>query len=108
MTRSTAKTASTLEDALSDIEDAGDAHRVVLIDHDDLAVCDQAPVEQHVCRCPGGAVELDDRTGLEGEDVAHRHPGASDLYGERHLHVGDAAELADHRIVGDGCRSGDD
>src|SRR6188768_3699672 len=108
MTRSTTKTASTLENALCHVEDAGDAHRVVLVDHDDLAVRDQPAVEQHVCRGPGGAIELDHRTRLEGEHVTHRHSGASDLHGERHLHVRDAAELADHRVVADRCGTGDD
>src|SRR6185312_3996278 len=80
--------------ALCDIEDLRDAHSVVLVDHDDLAVGDEAAVQQDVRGGSGGAVQLDHGAGLEVEHVAHGHLGATDLHSERHLHVADAAELA--------------
>ena len=42
-----------LRQALSNIEDTSDAHGVVLVDDDDLAVSDQSTVQQHVGGCAG-------------------------------------------------------
>ncbi|OEI69816.1 hypothetical protein Cus16_0432 [Curtobacterium sp. ER1/6] len=81
-------------DRLGDVEDLGDADRVVLVDDDDLAVRDEPAVQEDVRGGAGAPVELDDGAGLHAEDVADRHPGAPDLDRQGHLDVVDPAEVA--------------
>src|SRR3954454_1031633 len=74
--------------------DVGHAQAELLVDHDDLAAGDDAPVDEQVDRLAGHTVQADDRARAEGQGLAEGHRGATDL--DRHLDgdVGQALELA--------------
>ena len=76
-----------------------DADAELFVDHDDFAVPDERAVDEHVDGTAGGAVELDDRTGLQPDDVAYLQPPAPELGGDFHVHVVEQA-----RAVGPGPR----
>ena len=54
----------------------------------------EGAVHEQVDGAAGDAVELDDRAGREGEQVADRHAGAAQLGGHAHLDVGQQIEGA--------------
>ena len=74
--------------------DLADPQPEVLVHDDDLAAGDQGAVDQQVGRGAGGAVELDDLAGVEGEQLGHRHPGPADLDGDLHGHVAEQVQAA--------------
>ena len=79
------------------VDDLGDPQAEVLVEDDDLAAGDQAAVDQQVGRAAGGAVQLEDGAGGEGEQVAHGHPGPAELDGDLHV---DAVQHLDATRVG--------
>ena len=70
-------------------DDLGDAHAVLLVEDDDLAVGDDRAVDEDVDGAAGDAVELDDRARAQLEHVGHGQAGAAQLGGDPHL---DAAQ----------------
>src|SRR5699024_2809102 len=88
--------------------DLGDPHRVVLVDDDDVTTGDESAVDHDVGGAAGGAVELEDGPGGEGQDVAQRHAGAADLGGERELDVVQDAHAAGRERGGGHRRDGGD
>src|SRR3954464_3184670 len=82
-------------------DDLCDPHAELVVDDDDLAAGDEGAVHQEVDGAAGHPVELDDRAGGEGEQVAHGHAGAPELGGDAHLDVGQ--QLQRCRIGGGGA-----
>src|SRR4051812_27195136 len=72
----------------------GHAQAELLVDDDDLAAGDDAPVDQEVDGLAGHAVQADDGPGPEGQGLAERHPGPADLHRDLDADVGEALELA--------------
>ena len=78
----------------SSTHDLGDADAELLVDDDDFAVPHERAVDEHVDGAAGGAVELDHRSGSQGDDVAHLQPPAPELGGDFHVHVVQQRERA--------------
>src|SRR4051812_34741128 len=60
------------------LDQVGDPDAELAIDDHDFAAGDEPAVDQHVHRCVGGTVELQDGAGLEAQQVPERHAQPAD------------------------------
>src|SRR5262245_22737776 len=85
--------------ALRRAHDVGEADAELVIDDDDLAMCDQRAVHEHVHGLAGESIELDYRSLIELEQFAHAHARTAHFEREGDGHVEDHVE-ADLAAVG--------
>ena len=71
----------------------GDAQGELLVDRDDLAAGDEAPVDEQVGRLAGEPVERDDGAPADAEGLPDRHPRPADLDHEIDRDVEDEREI---------------
>jgi hypothetical protein len=84
----------------SGIDNAGDAQTVFAVDDDDIALSDEASVEEEVDGRMESVIEFDDDTGAEGEDFAEEHAAGT----EAQLDV--EADIHKAVVTGGGRREG--
>src|ERR1700733_10243698 len=72
----------------SERKQLGDTQTETLLDGDDLAACDRTIVNEEIDRVADRAIELDDRSHPEFENLGNGHPASAEFDGktERHVH----------------------
>src|SRR5690606_34890616 len=100
------RTSRPLASATGPLQQLGDPHAELVVDHDDVAARHEAVVDEHVDGGAGGAVELHDAALAEAQQVADLEAHAPQLDGDDEVDVGEQVEVGRARVGGAGPQVG--